>query len=429
MKRLVLFVAMFGTLPLLTACSREADSGSSGGGTKPASANSNSGSDKSSSDNAGGGETALGAKSENTVTVTADQQRVGGIHVASVEPQTIPRTLSVPGQIMLDDQRTAHVSPYADGKVVDVLGMAGDQVHRGEPLAHLHSHSVHETVGALAQDFANVARMQAAVTYAQEKSDRYHHLYSIQAASLEQQQTSDQELVQAKTDLANAQAAITMEREHLGDLLQIEPSSITPANLYSHELVPITSPIAGTIITRTITPGMVYEPGNEAYTISDLSSVWMVAAVNDAELAHLHMGEAVVVRSDAWPGRDFPGRVTLIGSTLDPTTRTVQVRATLRNPHGELKPQMFVNATINEANASSRDAILVPENALQEVNGVQVVFVTADGTHFAPRALKTAPAIDGQVEVTEGLRAGDHIAVAGAFLLKSDLLKGTIGDE
>ena len=66
---------------------------------------------------------------------------------------------------------------------------------------------------------------------------------------------------------------------------------------------------------------------------------------------------------------------------------------------------------------------------MQEVNGVSVIFVTADGTHFAPRALKTLPAVAGQVEVTDGLQPAERVAIAGAFVLKSDLLKGTIGDE
>ncbi len=256
---------------------------------------------------------------------------------------------------------------------------------------------MHETVGALAQNYANAARAQSALVYAQQKRDRYSHLYSIQAASLEQQQGSAQELVQAQTDLANAQAAVTMEREHLADILQIPPESVTPASLYTYENVPIKSPISGTVITRTLTSGMVFEPGNEAYTVSDLSQVWMVASVAEADLAHIRKGERVTVRSNAWGDETFPGRVTLIGSTLDPTTRTVQVRATLSNPANRLKPLMFTTATINEAD--TRQAIFVPEDALQDINGIQSAFVTADGTHFTPRALKTAAPVAGQVEV------------------------------
>ncbi len=428
MKPLIVILqagALIGALLVLPGCSSGGESGSgSGGDSSKAKPSANASTGGSSGD---AGKSKGTTEPPNTVEVPLDQQQVAGIRVVQLEPRSVPRTLTVPGQIMMDEQRTAHISPYADGKVVDVLKMTGDPVRKGTVLAHLHSHSVHETVGTLVQAFANVARAQSAITYAENKRNRYQHLYSIQAASLEQQQGSEQELVQAQTDLKDAQAVVHMEREHLGDILQIEPESITPATLYTYENVPILSPISGTVITRTITPGMVFEPGNEAYTVSDLGTVWMVASVSETDLPRLRVGEHVSVATDAWPGQSFPGKVTLIGSSLDPATRTVQVRATLPNLAGRLKPQMFTTSNIDEA--ETRSAIFVPESAMQEVNGVQVVFVTADGTHFTPRALKTLPPIAGEVEVTDGLRAGDHIAAAGAFLLKSDLLKGTIGEE
>ncbi len=364
---------------------------------------------------------------DTTVTVSPDEQRLGGIRVVELAARMVPRTLFVPGQIMMDDQRTAHIAPYSDGLVIDVLKVPGDFVQRGSVLAHLHSHSVHETVGALAVNFANFDRQQAAVAYATAKRDRYAHLYSIQAASLEQKQVSDQELVAAVTDLANAKAAVIMEREHLADILQIEPESITPATLYTYENVPVKAPMSGTVITRSITPGMAIAIGQEAYTISNLGEVWMVASVNETELPHLRVGQHVTVRTDAWPGQTFSGSVTLIGSSLDPTTRTIQVRATMPNAQNKLKPQMFTTATLDET--ESRRAIFVPESALQDVNGLQAAFVTSDGTHFTARTVKTAAPIAGQVEVTEGLQPGDHIAVTGAFMLKSALLKSTMDSE
>lgn len=394
---------------------QQSDKGGSG-------SNSGSGGGSSSSSDSGSS-----PANDTTVTVSPDEQRLGGIRVVEVAARMVPRTLSVPGQIMMDDQRTAHIAPYSDGLVVDVLKVAGNFVQKGSVLAHLHSHSVHETVGALAVNFANVDRQQAAVAYATAKRDRYAHLYSIQAASLEQQQVSDQELVAAVTNLADAKAAVIMEREHLADILQIEPESITPATLYTYENVPVKAPMSGTVITRSITPGMAIAIGQEAYTISNLGEVWMVASVNETELPHLRVGQHVTVRTDAWPGQTFSGSVTLIGSSLDPATRTIQVRATMPNAQNKLKPQMFTTATLDET--ESRRAIFVPESALQDINGLQAAFVTNDGTHFTARTVKTAAPISGQVEITDGLQPGEHVAVTGAFMLKSALLKSTMDSE
>ncbi len=443
-RRLLLLAAL--ALCVIPGCHSGSSTGSQPeGGSTSASSQGSSGAGAASG-NSGSGTTGHGAGSsgtsgagassadteapQGTVTIPLDQQATAGIRVVALEPTQVPRTLSVPGQVGMDEQRTAHIAPYSDGRVVDVIHNTGDHVRRGEALAHLHSHSVHETVGALAMNFSNLNRAQAALTYAQAKRDRYAHLYAIQAASLEQQQASQGELLQAQTDVKNAEAAVTMEREHLGDLLQISPESITPANLYSFELVPIESPIAGTVITRSVTPGMVLEPGQEAYTVANLDSVWMTASVNQADLDHLRLGQRATVRTNAWPNETFAGTVTLLGSTLDPTTRTVQVRVSVPNRAGKLRPLMFATAAIDEAAAgSTRAALFIPEDAIQEINGVPSAFITTDGTRFAPRALQTAPPVAGQVEVTGGLRPGEHVAVAGAFVLKSALLKSSIDSE
>ncbi len=380
---------------------------------------------ESGSDAGGGQKTSTGA--DTTAALTAEELRLGGVRVAEVKPRTVPRTLAVPSQVMTNDLATAHIATYTDGRVVDVIAAPGDRVRPGQVLAHLHSHIVHETVGALATDYANERRAQAAVNYAQAKRDRYVHLYGIQAASLEQRQTADQELVQAQTDLAAAGAAVIQERAHLADVLQISDEAVTPDTIYTYENVPIKSPIAGTVLAREITPGGVMQLGDEAFAVTNLSTIWDIASVNQADLGFLRVGQRALVRTDAWPGETFEGRVTLIGAALDPATRTVQVRIALPNAQGKLKPQMFSTATIDES--TTRQALFVPQDALQTIDALSVVFVTSDGRRFSARTVRTAAPVGGEVEVVEGLRPGEHVAVAGAFMLKSALLKSTIGDE
>ncbi len=156
-----------------------------------------------------------------TVTLTAEQQQRAGIRIAQVQSQEVARSLQVSGQVGMDEQHTAHIGALADGRITSAPVLPGADVRRGQTLAELHSHTIHETVGALAQAFAAVDRQRAAVTFAKEARDRYQHLYSIQAASLEETQRADQQLVQANTELASAEASVRMEREHLSELLQV----------------------------------------------------------------------------------------------------------------------------------------------------------------------------------------------------------------
>ena len=405
---------------LLSGCSKGNQ------GSKPVSGDSNKG--KESAKGGGGGDKSSqgGAQASDVVKISAEDQQRAGIAVAAVVVERVPRTLTVAGQVQLDEQHTSHLGTIADGRITEVNVLPGALVRRGQVLGTLHSHTVHETVGALVQAFAAADRERGAVTFAKQAQDRYHHLYSIQAASLEESQRSDQDLLQAQKLLADAEANVHMEREHLSELLQVAPESLTPGNLYDKELVPIRSPIDGTVIMRNVTIGQVVDTGFEAFVISNLSTVWITASVNEKDLADMHLSAVVDVSSQAYPDQIFQGSVRAIGDTLDPQTRTVPVRILVPNPRIMLRPGMFASAQI--AAPSSRNAIFVPQDALQDINGLKVVFVTRDGSTFQARTVNTGTQSKGMVEVIDGLLADDRVVVRGAFMVKSEMLKGTMGE-
>ena len=202
---------------LLNGCSgKQADSGSS-----KSSSSDKSGSLASSTQDQPDRSATGGAQANDRVKIPAQDQQRAGIQVAYVLVQRTPRTLSVAGQVAMDEQHTSHLGTIADGRITSVNVLPGAPVHRGQVLGSLHSHMVHETVGSLVQAYAEVDRQRGAVTFAKQAQARYHHLYSIQAASLEESQRSDQEVLQAQKMLVDAEANVHMEREHLSELLQV----------------------------------------------------------------------------------------------------------------------------------------------------------------------------------------------------------------
>ena len=367
-----------------------------------------------------------GAQANDVVRIPLQDQQRAGIQTAYVLVQRTPRTLSVAGQVAMDEQHTSHLGTIADGRITAVNVLSGASVRRGQVLGSLHSHMVHETVGALVQAYAEADRQRGAVSFAKQAQSRYHHLYSIQAASLEESQRSDQEVLQAQKMLADAEANVHMEREHLSELLQVSPESLNPGNLYDRELIPIRSPIDGVVIARNISVGQVVDTGFVAFDISNLSTIWVTAAVNQQDLALVHQGAAADVVTTGYPDQVFHGRVAMIGDTLDPETRTIPVRVVVPNPATKLRPGMFASAHIAEP--ATRDAVFVPEDALQNINGMPVVFVTTDGTTFQARTVTVGTRSMGKAEIVEGLKPGDRIVVNGAFMVKSEMLKGTMGD-
>ncbi len=367
-----------------------------------------------------------GAQANDIVKIPAEDQQRAGIQTAYVLVQRTPRALSVAGQVAMDEQHTSHLGAIADGRIVAVNVLPGASVRRGQVLGSLHSHMVHETVGSLVQAYAAADRQQGAVTFARQAQERYHHLYSIQAASLEESQRSDQELLQAQKMLVDAEAAVHMEREHLSELLQVPAESLNPGNLYDRELIPIRSPMDGVVIARNISVGQVVDTGFVAFEISNLSTIWVTAAVNQQDLPLIHQGATADVVTAGFPDQVFHGRVAMIGDTVDPETRTIPVRVVVPNPGTRLRPGMFASAHIAEP--ATRDAVFVPEDALQNVNGMPVVFATSDGLTFQARTVNVGTRSMGKAEIVDGLRPGDRIVVNGAFMVKSEMLKGTMGD-
>ncbi len=417
----------------LTGCSKDSKSGSSTSkpDAKESKQKSSGGGDNSGS-NAGGkpGEqdksSSGGAQANDVVKIPAEDQQRAGIQVAAVTVKRLPRTLSVAGQVALDEQHTSHLGTIADGRITAVNVLPGASVRRGQVLGTLHSHMVHETVGALVQAYAAVDRQHGAVVFAKQAQERYRHLYSIQAASQEEAQRTDQQVLEAEKMLVDAEANVHMEREHLSELLQVSPESLTPTNLYDKELIPIRSPIDGVVIARNVTVGQVVDTGFEAFVVSNLSTVWVTASVNERDLPMVHRAAAVNIVMQGYPDRVFPGRVAMLGDLLDSQTRTVPVRVVVPNPGTSLRPGMFASAQIQEP--ETRSAIFIPQDALQDINGMKVVFVTRDGKTFQAKTVNVGTRSQGAVEVIDGLNPDDHIVVNGAFMVKSEMLKGTMGE-
>ena len=361
------------------------------------------------------------------ISIPPADQHQAGISLALVQVRELPRVLTVAGQVVMDEAHTSNIGVIADGIVTEVNALPGAPVRRGEVIGAIHSHLVHETVGALAQAYAAADRARGALNFAQQEKARYSHLYSIKAASLEESQRADQDLNQAQNQLLDAQASVRMEREHLSELLQVAPERLTPDKLYDREIVPIRSVVDGVVISRNVSVGQVVKAGDVAFLVSNLSTVWVTAAVNERDLPVVHAGESADITTQGYPDQAFHGRVTMVGGTLDPQTRTVPVRIVVPNPGTRIRPGMFASVRIAEPMTTNR--MFVPEDALQEIGGQSVVFVSRDGTHFRAQPVTTGMHSGGEAEIVNGLQPGDRIVVNGSFMVKSEMLKSSMSED
>jgi cobalt-zinc-cadmium efflux system membrane fusion protein len=189
----------------------------------------------------------------------------------------------------------------------------------------------------------------------------------------------------------------------------------------------IASPLAGVLVRADAAPGDVVDASTELFAVADISRVYVQAHVFEKDLGKVRQGQAATVTVDAYPDQRFAGTVAVIGGTVDPRTRTVPVRAEVANADARLKLDMF--ARVDLATDATQPGLAVRREAVQTLEGRQVVFVKSGDTDFMVREVDTGRLSGPLVEITRGLTAGDVVVTAGAFKLKSALLAGTLADD
>ncbi|MBI4876241.1 MAG: efflux RND transporter periplasmic adaptor subunit [Acidobacteria bacterium] len=363
--------------------------------------------------------------------LSARMQSEGGVAVEAVAVRSLPQVLRANGRIPVNDNRPWRVGAMTEGRIMRVLANVGDAVSSGQVLARMHSHEIHEARAVYRKAVADLAQARSQEEYVTRTRDRAKRLHDLKAASLEQVEHAEAELHNSQTARVNAEGESERARQHLIEYLQIpvgEPKPHTEGEEEPDEdLIPIRAPASGTLLTRNITAGTVVAPSTELFVITDLASLWMIAAVSEENLPKLRVGLPARVFVQAYPEHPFVGRITRLGEELAPTTRTIKARVELPNSGGRLKPEMYATAEIEAG--GSEPAIFIPQTAPQEVGGQRVVFVRRAADRFEVRPVEIGRTLEGSLEVVRGLKAGEALVVRGSFLLKSQLLKSSLAGE
>ncbi len=192
-------------------------------------------------------------------------------------------------------------------------------------------------------------------------------------------------------------------------------------------LLSVRAPFAGRIIEQAAVLGDGVEPGTSLFRLADLSTVWAVIRIYEKDLAAVRTGFDSILRTPAFPGKEFRGRLALIEPVMDEKTRTVAARMEAANPGERLKPGMYVEALI--ATGEKLRALVVRESALQDFQSRPVVFVKTGPGVYELRLVEIGQRTEGRVEILRGLAEGEEVVTSGSFLLKSEMLKKTMGDE
>ena len=363
------------------------------------------------------GSTETAAKPKEVEMLLPAQQHVGMV-VAPVRVTQLTEFFRAVGTVQPIDSHVGEVAPLARGRVLEVKARMGDKVRAGQILAIFDNIDAIDLSAQEQSARAELARLNAQRIPIARQGERSHRLAAIGAGSEKDAESGKAEEQGIDANIQSQQALLHGIEQRLQRYGVAGGSS---------ELSALKAPFNGVVVKAQASPGDVIDAGHEIFTIADLSKVWIQAEVYEKDLGRIHLGQNAAIKVDTYPDESFTGRVVYISDVLDPQTRTARVRCEVDNQDHRLKTDMFVNVDV--PTLSSKQGLAVPSSALQTVEGKIVVFVRHAPTKFEARPVQTGIAVNGQTEITSGLKAGEEVVTQGTFHLKSILAVGSMGDE
>ena len=344
--------------------------------------------------------------------------QLANLKIATVQSMPFRTEQVTEGKIALNGDRTTPVfSPYS-GRVTKVFASPGDRVKPGQPLLAVQATEFAQGQSDLVSAVNSLNTARAQVALAQTNEQRKHALYDAKGGSLQDWQQSQSDLLAAQNNLRSAEAALALTRNRLriqgrsdAEIARLE----TPERMSAEAFV--TAPIGGTVTDRQVGLGQFIQSGaaNPVFAIGDLSTVWLVANVREADAPRVRRGQPVEVRVLALPERTFKAKLAYVAPGIDPITRRLAVRAEVENPDAVLKPEMF--ATFSIITGSDYSAPGVPGSAVvYEGDTARVWVLNRDGT-IALRPVQTGRTSRGFVEVIAGLAPGEQVVTAGTLFI------------
>jgi cobalt-zinc-cadmium efflux system membrane fusion protein len=332
---------------------------------------------------------------------TIPEDQMSHVRLVTIEPSTLTRTLRLTGAVAYNAFNTTPVISQIGGPVSRILAVPGEHVKAGQPMLEVSSPDYSQLLDAYLK--AEDSNRLAQKNYARAQDLYQHHAIA------------ERDLEQAESDRNQAQADLNAAEQGMKILGIKDPSGLAKAP--SSSQIPVLAPIGGEVVERLVSPGQLLQAGQtQAFTISDLSTVWVLANVYQADLAYVHSGNDVMVQTDAYPG-SFHGKISYVSPALDPSTRTLQARIVVDNPGEKLKRDMYCTVTVTAGRLSN--VIAVPNSSvLRDDNNQPFVYVANEANQFGRRDVELGQSENGQTQILKGISVGERVVGDGSLFLQ-----------
>ncbi len=342
-------------------------------------------------------------KAETASLFTVPQEQMAHVQVVSVEKGDLPRRLRFAGNVTYNAFKTTPVFSPIGGPVHEILVAPGQTVQAGDPLLTVNSPDYSAARSAYLK--ARDAFFLADKVYTR-SADLYAHGAIAEA-----------DLQQAESSRSQAQADLQASEDMLRALGIKDPEAMVKNPPKTTLQIPLPAPVSGEVVERLVGPGQLLQAGaTQVFTISDMSTVWVLVNVYQSDVAYVRVGEPVEISTDTYP-QMFHGKISYVAPALDPNTRTLQARIVTSNPNKILKKDMYVTAMLQAG--VIRDALTVPDAAvLRDSENLPFVYVQSGANQFAKRLVKIGDSQNGRTQVTDGLKEGERVVGDGSLFLQ-----------
>jgi cobalt-zinc-cadmium efflux system membrane fusion protein len=328
------------------------------------------------------------------------------IRTEPASKEVLAITVTLPGEIAVDPDRSARLSSPVAGQLSQVTFQEGSSVKRGELLASIR--------------IPDLSRLRSEQASAHSRAGSARANASRLAELATKGLAARQEALDAR---AQAEALEAEERAATEQLRLLGSGANGNAELA------LRAPISGVILSRSAVVGQPVRGEDVIADIADLSEVWFLGRVFEKDLERVRAGAAAEVELNAFPQRRFSGAIEYVGRQIDPIARTVTARVRLRNPDGALRLGLFGMAHVSSGSEQSEPVLVTARSAVTEISGKPVVFVRQPDGDFELHEISLGESSLGRVRVLSGLREGEAVVVDGVFTLKSSVLRGSLAEE
>jgi RND family efflux transporter MFP subunit len=321
-----------------------------------------------------------------TVKISPERQQLIGVRTAKVKRSRLTRTIRTTGTVVPDETKIAHIHVKVNGWIDQVyVDFVGQLIKKGQPVFTVYS----PDLVATQQDYLIALKGKKYLTEApyREVSEGADSLLAATRQRLRLWDVSDQQI---------------QELEKTGKV---------------EKTMTFYSPVTGFVLDRQAYPQSAVDPDKELYRVADLSTIWVDAAVYESDLPYIQKGQKATVELSYYPGKSYTGRVAYVYPTVDPQTRTLNVRLEFPNPNYDLKPQMFADVSLDVDYGTH---VVVPAEAVLDSGIRKTVFVAKGDGYFEPRNVTVGPRVHDQYIVLSGLKVGETIVTSGNFLIDSE---------